>query len=98
MSFDRLKDFIPSYPDPSFEEMLRLCVNFGIISDYEASVFGVRFTCVDEVMEMSVDEAEVAMKGLLLGFFFAHSRDNLREARWQTSPRPKKWVRAQRVA
>jgi|GEM_PF-4669585 len=83
-NFKRIEDFIPSYPDPDFEEMLMLCIDFGIISNYRASVFGVHFTCVNEELEMGVSDAEVLMKGLLLGFFYGHSRDNLTMARWKT--------------
>ncbi len=82
MEYATLEDFITAYPEPTFEEMLRLCVAYGLVSGYEASMFGVRLTCIQEEYELSVDEAEVMMRGLLLGFFYGHCRDNLALAHW----------------
>ena len=72
-----------AYPEPSFEEMLRLCVAFGLVSDYEGGMFGVRLTCTGEVYELSVDEAEAMMRGLLIGFFHGHERNDLTLAQWE---------------
>ncbi len=82
MEYVTLEAFITAYPEPTFEEMLRLCVSYGLVSGYEGGMFGVRLTCIGEEYELSVDEAEAMMRGLLIGFFRGHSRDNLAPARW----------------
>lgn len=79
VSYERLRY---DYPDPTFEEVLRLCRDFGLVTDYEPSVGRVRLRCVNQVFDVTVDEAEVLMQGLLLGFFYGHSRDDLSLARW----------------
>lgn len=84
MTFSRPEEFLAAYPDPTFEELLRLCMDYGLITDYEARIYGVRVRCVTEAFEVSVDEAEVLMKGLLLGYFYGHSRDDLTPARWHS--------------
>jgi len=82
VAYRRLKEVFTTYPDPTFEELLELCRDFGLVSDYHPSLAGVRLRCVNQIFEMSVDEAEVLMQGLLLGFFYGHSRDDLSLARW----------------
>lgn len=81
-AYATLEAFITAYPEPTFEEMLRLCVAFGLVSDYEGGMFGVRLTCAGEVYELGVDEAEAMMRGLLIGFFHGHERDNLTLSCW----------------
>jgi hypothetical protein len=82
-SYKRLKEVLNHYPDPTFEEMIELCRDFGLVTDYQPSLNGVRMQCVNQVFELTVDEAEVLMQGLLLGFFYGHSRDDLSIARWE---------------
>lgn len=72
------------YADPTFEELLKLCQDFGLVTDFHAHVRGVRIRCVNQEFNVSVDEAEVLMQGLLLGFFYGHSRDDLALAQWET--------------
>ena len=72
----------PPYAEPAFDEMLRLCVDFGLISQYAAAESGIRLRCINQTFHVSVEEASVLMQGLLLGFFYGHSRDDLRLARW----------------
>lgn len=82
-AYRRTRGRVFEYPEPSFEELLHLCRDFGLVSEYEAHLTGVRLRCVNQVFEVSVDEAELLMQGLLLGFFFGHSRDDLSLAQWQ---------------
>lgn len=72
-----------NYEDPTFEELLRLCQDFGLVSEYHATLTGVHLRCVSQEFQLTVDEAEVLMQGLLLGFFYGHSRDDLSLARWK---------------
>lgn len=81
--YARLHQALHGYDDPSFEEMLRLCQDFGLVTEYHADLHGVTLRAVNQRYELTVDEAEVLMQGLLLGFFFGHSRDDLSLAQWQ---------------
>jgi hypothetical protein len=80
-SYRRLKEVL-AYPDPTFEEMLELCRDFGLVAEYHVRLDGVQLRCVNQVFDLRIDEAEVLMQGLLLGFFYGHSRDDLSLARW----------------
>ena len=82
-----MKDFshsstVAPYAEPSFDEMLRLCVDFGLISEFDEVESGIRLRAVNQTFRLSIEEARVLMQGLLLGFFYGHSRDDLRLARW----------------
>ena len=70
------------YAEPSFDELRRLCVDFGLISEFAEDDAGVHVRCVNQSFHLSTEEASVLMQGLLLGFFYGHSRDDLRLARW----------------
>jgi hypothetical protein len=82
ITYARMKRTVAEYPEPTFEEMLRLCRDFGLVTEVETTVRGVRLRCVNQSFEVSVGEAELLMQGLLLGFFFGHSRDDLSLAEW----------------
>lgn len=82
MTISKLEEYLEAYPDPSFEELLRLGFDLGMITEYEASMFGVRLRCATEEFTLGVDEAEILMRGLLLGYFYGHSRDDLSLAHW----------------
>lgn len=83
IAYSKIKRAIADYPEPTFREMLRICQDFGLITDVDASVRGIRMQCVNQTFDVSVDEAEVLMQGLLLGFFYGHSRDDLSLAQWE---------------
>lgn len=83
VTFSRIRERIADYPDPTFEEMLRLCKDFGLVTEYTPSLTGIRMKCINQIFDVSVDEAEMLMQGLLLGFFYGHSRDDLSLARWK---------------
>ena len=82
IAYSRVKKAVADYPEPTFREMLRICKDFGLITEFDASVRGIRMQCVNQTFDVSVDEAEVLMQGLLLGFFYGHSRDDLSLAQW----------------
>lgn len=83
IAYSRIKRAIADYPEPTLREMLRICKDFGLITDFDASVRGIRMVCVNQTFDVSVDEAEVLLQGLLLGFFYGHSRDDLSLAQWE---------------
>jgi hypothetical protein len=70
------------YAEPDRRELLRLCRDFGLVQEYEVGVNSIRMRCLHEVFEVSPQEADLLMKGLLLGFFYNHSRDDLSLADW----------------
>lgn len=70
------------YAEPDRRELLRLCRDFGLVQEYEVGSNSIRMRCVQEVFEVSPQESELLMKGLLLGFFYNHSRDDLSLADW----------------
>ncbi len=70
------------YAEPSFDELLALCLDFGIVSEARAGVDGYVIRVLDERMELRGEHAAVLLKGLLLGYFFNHSRDDLSLAEW----------------
>ena len=82
IAYSRIKKAVADYPEPTFREMLRICKDFGLITEFDASVRGIRMQCVNQMFDVSVEEAEVLMQGLLLGFFYGHSRDDLSLAQW----------------
>lgn len=70
------------YAEPDRRELLRLCRDFGLVHEYEVGATGIRMRCLHQVFEVSPQESELLMKGLLLGFFYGHSRDDLSLADW----------------
>lgn len=70
------------YADPSFDELLALCLDFGIVSEARPAADGFVIRVLDERMELRGEFAAVLLKGLLLGYFFNHSRDDLSLAEW----------------
>lgn len=70
------------YAEPSFDELLALCLDFGIVSEARPSAEGFVIRILDERMELRGEHAAVLLKGLLLGYFFNHSRDDLSLAEW----------------
>ena len=84
LAYARLRRALSEYADPTFDELLRLCQDFGLVTEFHATVHGVRMRCVNQTFEVGVDEAELLMQGLILGFFFGHSRDDLTLAQWDS--------------
>ena len=71
-----------SYSDPSFTELVQMCMDFGLVEDYRAKRPGVRLRCLSEVYDVSIGEAELLLRGLLLGFFHQRTQDDLTLAQW----------------
>ena len=84
VAYARLRQVPSDYPEPSFDEMLRLCTDFGLVTEFRVTMRGIWMRCVNQNFEVSVDEAEVLLQGLILGFFYGHSRDDLSLAQWES--------------
>ena len=82
IAYATLRRTLLDYRDPTLEELLRLCRDFGLLTDFDLSPHGVLLRCVNQVFDVSAEDAELLLKGLLLGFFFGHSRDDLSLAEW----------------
>jgi hypothetical protein len=84
VAYTRLRQVPSDYREPSFDEMLRLCTDFGLVTEFRATKRGIRICCVNQTFDVSADEAELLLQGLILGFFYGHSRDDLSLAHWET--------------
>jgi hypothetical protein len=73
-----------TYPEPTFEEMMGLAVDFGIISAMHSSGNRVKMEVLNEMVDLTMSEAAVLLKGLLLGYFYNQKRDDLSLARWES--------------
>jgi hypothetical protein len=72
------------YPEPTFEEMMGLAVDFGIISALTRSGTHVKMEVLNEMVDLTLPEAAILLKGLLLGYFYNQKRDDLSLARWES--------------
>lgn len=72
IAYGRITRAIADYPEPTLREMLRICKDFGLITEFDEGVRGIRMQCVNQMFDVSVDEAEVLIQGLLLRFFCSH--------------------------
>lgn len=70
------------YVQPTLDELMALCQDFKLIS--EVRTIGERYhiQCKDERFEVSAREATMLVKGLLIGHFAFHTRDDLSLANW----------------
>lgn len=70
------------YIQPTLDELMSLCRDFGLISDVRA--VGERYViqCKEERFDVSATEASFLVRGLLIGHFAFHTRDDLSLANW----------------
>jgi hypothetical protein len=72
-----------TYPDPSIEEMIGLAADFGMVSKLHRDGSRLQMEVLNEPVDVSVAEAAVMLKGLLLGYFYNQKRDDLSLAQWE---------------
>ena len=72
-----------TYPDPSLEEMIGLAADFGMVSKLQRAGARLQMEVLNEPVDVSVAEAAVMLKGLLLGYFYNQKRDDLSLAQWE---------------
>lgn len=70
------------YVQPSLDELMGLCRDFGLISEVRAVGERYWIQCKDEQFDVSPQEAALLVKGLLIGHFAFHTRDDLSLANW----------------
>lgn len=70
------------YVQPSLGELMGLCRDFKLIS--EIKVVGDRYQIQykDEQFDVTASQAALLVKGLLIGHFAFHTRDDLSLANW----------------
>ncbi|MEM6646929.1 MAG: hypothetical protein AAF730_11830 [Bacteroidota bacterium] len=82
LAYNDLIQRISGYKEPSFEELLELCIDYGLVTQYRPSLERVQLVAVTQNYDLSVDEADVLLQGMLLGYFFGQSGDDLTQAEW----------------
>ena len=71
-----------TYSSPTLDELVQLCVDFGLVSEVLSLDGKFHFLCKDERFVVSKKEAFVLVRGLLIGYFAFHTRDDLTLANW----------------
>ncbi|GAB5520704.1 MAG: hypothetical protein RhofKO_29550 [Rhodothermales bacterium] len=82
LAYNDLLQRISGYDEPSFEELLELCIDYGLVTRYRPSLERVQLVAVTQGYELGVNEADILLQGLLLGYFFGQSGDDLTQAEW----------------
>lgn len=70
------------YVQPSLDELMSLCRDFKLISDIKVVGDRYQIQCKDEQFDVSALQAALLVKGLLIGHFAFHTRDDLSLANW----------------
>jgi len=70
------------YVQPTLDELMDLCKDFKLISEVRTVGEQYHIQCKDERFEVSAREATMLVKGLLIGHFAFHTRDDLSLANW----------------
>lgn len=70
------------YIQPTLDELMGLCRDFGLISDVQAIGGRYIIQCKEERFDVSDTEASYLVRGLLIGHFAFHTRDDLSLANW----------------
>jgi len=70
------------YSRPSLDELVQLCKDFDLITDIFSVDGRFDIVCRDDRFMVSPSEAETLVRGLLIGYFAFHTRDDLSLADW----------------
>ena len=70
------------YNHPSLDELIQLCKDYGLIKAISSTDGRFHIACKDDVFAVSTSEAETLVRGLLIGYFAFHTRDDLYLANW----------------
>lgn len=70
------------YVKPTLDELIRLCKDFDLIADVQTAGDGYVIQCKEETFHVTAKEAAILVKGLLIGHFAFHTRDDLSLANW----------------
>jgi hypothetical protein len=72
-----------TYQSPTLHELLQLCTDFGLVSEMRTGIGRMKIRCKDEYFDITLREAEILARGLLLGYFAMQTRDDLSLADWR---------------
>jgi hypothetical protein len=70
------------YNRPTLDELVQLCKDFELISEISSVDGRFHIVCRDDRFTVSPSEAETLVRGLLIGYFAFHTRDDLSLADW----------------
>jgi len=70
------------YVRPTLDELFELCSDFKLISDVRNDGDGYQIQCKEELFSVTAQEASILVRGLLIGHFAFHTRDDLSLANW----------------
>lgn len=70
------------YAPPSFGELVALADQCGVISGFEQTPKGIRFRVAQQVFHLPQRDAELLLQGVLLGYFYAETHDDLTTTAW----------------
>lgn len=72
------------YTQPSLDELIQLSMDFGLVNDVRHESNGrLSIKCKEETFRATLPEAQLLIRGLLIGFFAMHTRDDLSLANWE---------------
>ena len=71
-----------TYNRPTLDELVQLCIDFELVSEVMSLDGKFHFLCKDEKFVVSPEEATILVRGLLIGYFAFHTRDDLSLADW----------------
>ena len=70
------------YTHPTLDELVQLCKDFGLVKAISTHEGRFHIACKDEIFVVGPSEAETLVRGLLIGYFAFHTRDDLSLANW----------------
>ncbi len=70
------------YAEPQLHELIALCQQFELVVSHEMNDSEVTLLCQRDVYTLKHAEAELLLRGLLLGFFHRRTKDDLSLALW----------------
>jgi len=72
------------YREPTLQELMELGKDFGLIRSVERLGDGrLRIQAKEEAFTTNLHEAQLLVRGLLIGYFAYHTRDDLSLANWE---------------
>ncbi len=72
-----------SYEGPTLKELIQLCIDFELISDIREVRGRIKIRVREEYFDLNDREAGILVRGLLLGSFALHSRDEPSLEAWK---------------
>jgi len=64
-----------SYEGPKLDELIQLCIDFDLINDIRRVHGRIKIRVREEYFDLNDREAGILVRGLLLGSFALHTRD-----------------------